>query len=166
MCASSLQTPRLRLISLKPHLRLISLKPRLRPGYIKRQSGMICCNTSASTICFNSHASPAPATRLCDHARNITAAPKADRSMYLICSFIKCIFWFCSFFHKQTRTNKKRPASSCWSRLFWDAVCAIFMRSQQLCDHRIFTITERAQRDISRRGGCAPCVRAVPAHAG
>ena len=158
MCASSLQTPR---------LRLIPLKPLLRPGYIKRQAGMIFCNTSASTICFNSHASPAPATRLCDHARNIKAAPKAKRIMYLICSFIKYIFLFCScFFMKQTRTNKKRPASSCWSRLFRDVVCAIFMRSQQLCDYRIFTITERAQRDISRRGGCAPCVRAVPAHAG
>ena len=98
MCASSLQTPR---------LRLISLKPRLRPGYIKRQSGMICCNTSASTICFNSHASPAPATRLCDHARNITAAPKADRSMYLICSFIKYIFWFCSCFFINRREQTK-----------------------------------------------------------
>ena len=158
MCASSLQTPRLRLISLKPHL---------RPGYIERQAGMICCNKSASTICFNSHASPAPATRLCDHARNIKAAPKANRRMYLICSFIKHIFLFCScFFIKQTRTNKKRPASLCWSRLFWNKVCAIFMRPKDSCDHRIYAITERAQHNISRRGGCAPCVRAVPEHAG
>lgn len=146
MCASSLQTPR---------LRLISLKPRLRPGYIKRQSGMICCNTSASTICFNSHASPAPATRPCDHARNIKAAPKADRSMYLICSFIKYIFWFCSCFfinrREQTKNDQHIHAGrGCFGTRF----------ARSLCDHSNYAITGLLQ---SPRGRSATSVVAVDA---
>ena len=146
MCASSLQTP---------HLRLISLKPRLRPGYIKRQSGMICCNTSASTICFNSHASPAPATRLCDHARNITAAPKADRSMYLICSFIKYIFWFCSCFfinrREQTKNDQHLHAGrGCFGTRF----------ARSLCGHSNYAITRFLR---SPRGRSATSVVAVDA---
>lgn len=146
MCASSLQTPR---------LRLISLKPLLRPGYIKRQAGMIFCNTSASTICFNSHASPAPATRLCDHARNIKAAPKADRSMYLICSFIKYIFWFCSCFfinrREQTKNDQHLHAGrGCFGTRF----------ARSLCDHSNYAITGFLQ---SPRGRSATSVVAVDA---
>ena len=39
-------------------------------------------------------------------------------------------------------------------------------RSQEPIDHRNYLIIGKPRRDISRRGGCAPCVRAVPAHAG
>ena len=68
---------------------------------------MICCNNSASTICFNSHALTALATRLCDHARNNEAAPTAYHIMYLICSFIKHIFLFCSLFFMNRREQNK-----------------------------------------------------------
>ena len=122
MCASSLQTP---------HLRLIYLQPHLRPGYIRRQAGTICGNDSVSVICSNIHVSPASAACLCDHASKNKAALKVDCRMYLICSFIKYIFLFCSLFYGQMGTNTKRTASACCPQQVLVIVYSMLDRSKE-----------------------------------